>query len=152
MKKVSVIILFLLPVLAFALISVSGIVVNDSKYKKVERVEIVSERIIVNQQTGDKFIVVTETGQIQLGYNVYPEDATEPGVIWEVASGGEYGEINQYGIVRVTALGGTITVKLWDVNRLAFRRCELRRHGRRAHRWLRGGQRRGGSDRYRRHG
>ncbi len=132
MKKVSVIILFLLPVLAFALISVSGIVVNDSKYKKVERVEIVSERIIVNQQTGDKFIVVTETGQIQLGYNVYPEDATEPGVIWEVASGGEYGEINQYGIVRVTALGGTITVKLWDVNRLAFRRCELRRYGRRA--------------------
>lgn len=118
MKKVSVIILFLLPVLAFALISVSGIVVNDSKYKKVERVEIVSERIIVNQQTGEKFIVVNEKGQIQLGYNVYPEDATEPGVIWEVASGSEYGEINQYGIVRVTALGGTITVKLWDVNRL----------------------------------
>ena len=118
MKKVSVIILFLLPVLAFALISVSEIVVNNSKYKKVERVEIVSERIIVNQQTGDKFIVVTETGKIQLGYNVYPEDATEPGVIWEVASGGEYGEINQYGIVRVTALGGTIIVKLWDVNRL----------------------------------
>jgi hypothetical protein len=120
MKKNAILILFLLPLIAFGLVSTIGHIINVDQIQSVTSVSIIGPDIYILDD-GSKIVRATKVNKkVQLSYSYEPYDAVYSSFVWSVVSGTEYVDINQYGIVTILEINKEAIIKLVETNSNQF--------------------------------
>lgn len=121
MRKFSVIMLFLLPLVAFSILAIAGVIVNDDRVEIIESAVISGEDVKTSEQ-GYKYIILygsEETSVITFSY--LPETAKDFNVDWKIIQEDEYIALNpvfsqskMYMQISVKKVGGTAYILLYN--------------------------------------